>query len=88
MTYIEGLKKDIDTLEKEHEEARQALLQVYQKLTAAKFAYQRVCSHENRKEVKKSYEGGYDYKAEYHTDTYCEDCGAFLGRQIEYGGFG
>ena len=88
MTYIEGLKKDVEKFEEEHNKAKLSLLEAYKKLKVAKDAYQKVCPHEHRKEVKINEPGGFDYKVEYHTDTYCEDCGIFLGRITKYGGFG
>jgi regulator of replication initiation timing len=87
MTYIEGLKKDVMSLEAEYKIKKAELQKLYEKLDSAKVAYQRVCTHEIKKEVKINEPGGYDYTARYHTDTYCTICGAFLGRTTVKGGY-
>lgn len=88
MTYIERIKEIMSNCELEYNKAKQNFIDKQQRLDLARSEYQRVCSHENKEEIKSGYSGGFDYKAEYHTDTYCKDCGAFLGRETIYGTFG
>lgn len=88
MTYIERVKEIIATCELEYNQAKQVFIEKEQRLDLARSEYQRVCSHDNKEEEKTNYPGGYDYKAEHHIDTYCKDCGAFLGRETTYGTFG
>lgn len=86
MNYIDNLKEIIINCELEYNQAKQVYYEKQQRLDLAHAEYQRVCSHENQEERKFTVEGDYYERTEYITETYCKDCGAFLGRISKKGG--
>lgn len=88
MNYIDRIKEIITNCELEYNHAKQIFYEKEQRLDLARSEYQRVCSHENQEKRKFTIEGDYYSTAEYITETYCKDCGAFLGRTSKKGGYG
>jgi hypothetical protein len=56
-------------------------------LAAVDTAVESTCTHENVRTTYQNFEGGYDYKAEYHTVNTCRWCHKELSRDIKYGSF-
>jgi len=87
MTYIDSVKEILKTCQVEYDLAKQAYYEKGQRLNLAHAELQRVCPHTETEIRRITEEGSYYDRTKYIKETYCTECGLFLGSTFRTGGY-